>query len=83
LIATKEHDYEKSIVFLQRIIDVYYEDILADNALFTLASIEQFKFNNESKAKDLYEKLLTEYPGSLFIVEARKRFRKLRGDQIN
>jgi hypothetical protein len=28
----------------------------------------------------LYEKLIVEYPGSLYVVEARKRFRSLRGD---
>lgn len=30
-----------------------------------------------------YQELLTAYPGSLFTVEARKRFRALRGDLVN
>ncbi len=34
------------------------------------------------KAKKLYEDLLTKYPGSLYTVEARKRFRKMRGDTL-
>ena len=32
---------------------------------------------------ELYQQLLTNYPGSLFAVEARKRYRSLRGDIIN
>jgi len=34
------------------------------------------------KAKTLYEKIFIDYSGSTFAVEARKRFRKLRGDNI-
>jgi outer membrane protein assembly factor BamD (BamD/ComL family) len=36
--------------------------------------------DNKEKASELYQQLLTDYPGSLYVVEARKRFRALRGD---
>jgi outer membrane protein assembly factor BamD (BamD/ComL family) len=40
-------------------------------------------FNDTAKAMELYEKLIIDYPGSLYVIEARKRFRALRGDTIN
>ena len=79
----KEGRFEAAIPFLQDVIEKYAQDILADDALFQLADIYENKLNNKDKAKDLYETLLTKYPGSLFGVDARKRYRKLRGDKLN
>ncbi|MFH1120790.1 MAG: tetratricopeptide repeat protein [Bacteroidota bacterium] len=38
---------------------------------------------DKAKAMASYQELLVKYPGSLFTVDARKRFRVLRGDQVN
>lgn len=75
--------FTEAIVYLQDVVDKYPDDILADDALFQLADIYENKLNDKEKAKTLYETLLTKYPGSLFVVDARKRFRTLRGDKIN
>jgi TolA-binding protein len=56
---------------------------LGDDALFSLASLEESYLKDNEKAKQHYQELLTKYPGSLYTVEARKRFRKLRGDNLN
>ncbi len=40
-------------------------------------------FNDYERASELYEMILTDYSNSLYAVEARKRFRRLRGDNIN
>ena len=82
-IMEKRQDYETAAKYLQNIVDAYNYDILADDALFRLAELNQFHFNNIEKAKELYQKILVDYSGSLFTVEARKRFRELRGDKIN
>lgn len=79
-IMMKRNDFEKAAEYLSVILDDYPYDITADNALFLLAGIQETHFNDKVKAMDLYEKLLTDYPSSLFTVEARKHFRKLRGD---
>ena len=79
-IVMKRNDFEKAAEYLSVILDDYPYDITADNALFLLAGIQETHFNDKVKAMDLYEKLLTDYPSSLFTVEARKHFRKLRGD---
>lgn len=75
--------YTDAVPLLQEIVDKYGEDILADDALYQLGLLYEEKLNDKEKAKTLYETLLTKYPGSLFVVDARKRFRALRGDKVN
>lgn len=57
--------------------------ILADDAIYHRAILQENKFNNKIKAKELYQKLIEDYPGSVFVVDARKRYRVLRGDLVN
>lgn len=76
-------EYEKSAEYLQTIIDSYGYDLLADDAIFHLAELNEYYLDNEDKARELYQSLLLEHPGSLYVVEARKRFRDLRGDKLN
>ncbi|TAL61256.1 MAG: tetratricopeptide repeat protein [Bacteroidetes bacterium] len=68
---------------LQKLLNDYSFDILGDDALFKLAEMNEFNLNAPEKAKQLYEELLIKFPGSLYTVEARKRFRRLRGDGVN
>ena len=35
------------------------------------------------RAKEYYQKIVFEYPSSIYLVDARKKFRMLRGDDIN
>ena len=53
-------------------------DLLADDAIFRLASLYETKLNDKAKALELYQSILKNYSDSLFVVEARKRFRALR-----
>jgi len=82
-IKIKQKDFEKAAEYLTKIIDDYPFDITADNALFLLADLNENQFYDKEKALQLYERLLEDYPASVFTVEARKRFRTLRGDFIN
>lgn len=65
---------------LEKILKDHPGDILADDALFALAEIQELHLKNPEKARELYMKILSDYPGSLFKVEARKRIRLLRGE---
>jgi hypothetical protein len=47
-----------------------------------MAEIQETELKNKVKAMELYEKILMDYSGSTYTVEARKRFRKLRGDGV-
>jgi len=46
-------------------------------------NIRDQQSKDKEKAMAAYQELLVKYPGSLFTVDARKRFRALRGDQVN
>mgnify|MGYP000954874397 CR=1 FL=1 len=72
--------YEKAASYLEKIIENYSEDILADNALFYLGDLYQNYLKDDEKAKSYYEKIILMYKDSTFSIEARKRYRKLRGD---
>jgi tetratricopeptide (TPR) repeat protein len=76
-------NWNEAIVYLDELIKNYSTDILADDALFQIADIYENQLNDKEKAAEYYKKILFDYTGSLFAVEARKRFRTLRGDKID
>ena len=82
-IYMKEGRFANAADNLQKLLNDYSFDILGDDALFKLAELNENQLNAPEKAKQLYEELLTKHPGSLYTVEARKRFRKLRSDSVN
>ncbi|WNB17947.1 tetratricopeptide repeat protein [Marivirga arenosa] len=75
--------YDEAIDLLNTIVNEMPYDILTDDALFEMAVIHEELLQNNEKAKELYQILLRDYPGSIFVAEARKRFRNLRGDFVN
>jgi len=78
----KKRDYPKAITMLDEIITNHLDGIRGDNALFMLAELYENQLNDPEKAKSLYEKLFIDLSGSTLAVEARKRFRRLRGDGV-
>jgi len=73
--------WTEAVVFLEKLVKYHAEDILADDALFQLGDIYENHLDDKEKAAEFYKKILFEYKGSLHGVEARKRFRALRGDK--
>jgi tetratricopeptide (TPR) repeat protein len=82
-IAVKEKDYIKAVEHFARVHSEYPDDLLADDAIYRSAQLYEDKLDDTSKAMELYQELLLHHPGSLFTVEARKRYRSLRGDLLN
>lgn len=82
-IYMKQKRFDKAAEQLEDIVDQYGDDLLGDEALFYLGSLYAEELENNDQAKTYFEKLLSQYPGSVFVAEARKQFRILRGDQIN
>jgi tetratricopeptide (TPR) repeat protein len=81
-IFKKQREYQKAEEMYKKIIENFPEEIRADNSLFELAELYELHLGDIEKAKELYQTLFIDYSGSTFAVEARKKFRKLRGDDI-
>ena len=82
-IYLRQGNYTDALFNLAKITANYHEDILADDALFLTAKITEENVKDMATAQKLYNDLLLKHPGSTYAVEARKRFRKLRGDAVN
>ncbi|MBA0882085.1 tetratricopeptide repeat protein [Flavobacterium undicola] len=74
-------EYNLALSQYQSIIDHHSDGIYIDEALFFSAEIYSKKLNEPEKAKPLYEKLIFNHQDSIYFVEARKKFRELRGDK--
>jgi tetratricopeptide (TPR) repeat protein len=79
----KKKQYGKAVINYQGIIANYSEEILADDALYFLAELYSNQLAEPEKAKELYEQIIFKHEDSIYSVEARKKFRMLRGDAIN
>lgn len=76
----KRGEFDQSLALLQKILDAYAEDILADDAYFMQGEIYERHLANKDKAMEIYREFLYRFPGSVYAAEARKRYRVLRGD---
>ncbi|WP_299258471.1 tetratricopeptide repeat protein [uncultured Aquimarina sp.] len=79
----KEKQFEKAKVNYLKIIQFYPDDILVDDAYYWLAELYVNVLSQPEKAKELYEKLIFNHADSIYFVDARKKYRTLRGDAIN
>ena len=82
-IYEKIGEFEKAETNYLKIIEFYNDDILADDAHYRLAKIYEEKLDQPEKAKEQYEQIIFHFADSIYYVEARKKFRTLRGDAIN
>ena len=79
LINIEVNKFKEALLFLDEICQRYgTSSIFYDDALFKQGDILETIYMDEEKAKTKYEKILLEQPGSIFLAEARKRYRKLR-----
>jgi predicted Zn-dependent protease len=80
-ILIQQKEYANAVVLLKKIADDHADDLWADDAVFMLGDIYENKLSDAVLAKTYYQKIITAYPGSLWLNDARKRFRLLRGDK--
>jgi tetratricopeptide (TPR) repeat protein len=69
--------FEEALGLLEEISTLHFHDVLADDALFLRAQILESDLARPQDALPLYEQLLFEFPGSLYVTEARRKFRLL------
>jgi len=78
-----QKDYESARFNYQKIVEFYADGILADDAHFALGELYRNIHEEPEKAKSHYEKIIYNYQDSYYFPQARKNFRRLRGDAIN
>lgn len=76
----KKKQYDLALSQYQTITSNHADGIYSDEALYFSAEIYNKKLNEPEKAKPLYEQIIFNHEDSIYFVEARKSFRKLRGD---
>lgn len=79
----KKKNFQQSAYWLGRIVSEFPTGILGDDAVFKLAELYENQLDDLEKAKAYYETIILDYNSSVFVVEARKKYRKLRGDTVN
>jgi tetratricopeptide (TPR) repeat protein len=79
----KKKEFDKAVPLLEDILKNYKEDLKGDDATFLLAKIYEEHLNDKNKAMELYKTIITDYNSSLLVIEARKKYRLLRGDKLS
>ena len=77
-IRIKQARYVEADSLLQRLVDFYPYDITADDALMLRAELNEDRLENPATALECYEKILLDYPSSLYSDRARKRYNALK-----
>ncbi|WP_454245445.1 tetratricopeptide repeat protein [Psychroflexus sp. MBR-150] len=80
-ILNQLHRYQEAVKYYQQLIDEHPKSIVTDNALFQISKIQFEKLNQPEEAMKNLETLIFNHQDSIFFVEARTLYRKLRGDQ--
>ncbi len=77
-IRIKQGRYAEADSLLARLVEFYPYDITADDALMLRAELNEERLDNPQTAMECYEKILLDYPSSLFTDRARKRYNELK-----
>jgi TolA-binding protein len=82
-IALLQLDYPRADSLLAKLATQFSTSILADNALFMRAQLNDKKLKRPEIAQECYRQIITEYGGSIYTSEARKELRMLREDNMS
>ena len=74
--------HQEALNLLSKIPEQFPESILVDNALFEIAKLYEENLKQNDQAMKYYLQIITQYPASSLVTEARKRYRRLRGDGV-
>lgn len=76
----KMGDYTKALENYTNILNNHKDCIYRDEALFYSAEIYNVTLKDAEKAKPLYEEIIFKHEDSIYFVDSRNKYRKLRGD---
>lgn len=79
-IYEKLGDFTQALAQYDEIITKYKECIYIDEALYYSAEVYNSQLKDSEKAKPLYEEMIFHHEDSIYFVDSRNKYRKLRGD---
>ncbi len=79
-IYEKSGDFIKALESYNEISTRFKESIYIDEALYYSAEIYNVQLKDPEKAKPLYEEMIFKHEDSIYYVDSRNKYRKLRGD---
>ena len=79
---TQMRRYKDAASMYERLAAEYPESIVLDQSLIQLGQIYALGLKDIPRAIAAYEQLLEKFPNSIYVSEARKRVRELRGDTL-
>ena len=79
-IYEKMGDFTNALANYDAIITKHKESIYIDEALYFSAEIYNSQLKDTEKAKPLYEEMIFKHEDSIYYVDSRTKYRKLRGD---
>lgn len=82
-IHLREAQYEKGIAALLKLISIDPNSIFVDDSYYLLAETYKNFIKDSKKASEYYQKIIFEKRSSIYLVDARKKFRELRGEILN
>ena len=82
-LAIKAGHYTQAEVYLKELIGGKIQPLFPDKALYKLGQLNETFLHQQEQAMNYFHDLLQQFPNSIYINEARKHFRNLRGDNSN
>jgi len=79
-IYEKMGDFTNALANYNEIVTKQKESIYIDEALYFSAEIYNTQLHDSEKAKPLYEEIIFHHEDSIYYVDSRNKYRKLRGD---
>ncbi len=73
-------NWDRAVENYNTVIANYSDGILADDAFYRLGLLYEQQLGLPDKAQKQYEKIIYNHADSIFFIDARRRYRKLRGD---
>lgn len=80
IIYQRTGKYEEALTALKELIRLFPNKPITDDAVYLEALITEENLHDTNAATALYQYLYEHYPDSIYASDARKRFRKLRGE---
>ena len=78
----KLNEFEAAITNFKKVIALNPEGVLIDDAYYELAELFNNYLKKPEKASKYYQKIIFDYYSSIYLVEARKKYRIIRGDSL-